>query len=447
MSDNEDDFMCEDEEDYGLEYSEESGSEPDTALENQYYAAKACKADGNLKETLRILQEVVTSETEKGEWGFKALKQMTKINFCQEQYDVMLGHYKNLLAYIKSAVTKNYAEKSINSILDYVSTTKRNDLLLQFYQITLEGLKSAKNERLWFKTNIKVGKLYLDQREFDKLESVIKQLRASCKTDDGAEDQKKGTQLLEIYALEIQMHTEMNNNKALQQLYEQAMSIKGGIPHPLIMGTIRECGGKMFLRIGDFTKAHVNFFEAFKNFDESGSAQRIVCLKYLVLASMLMKSDINPFESQDTKSFSNDPEIVVMVNLVAAYQINNVDLFQQIVAENYESVMSDPFIKEYIEDLLSNMRIEVLLTIIRPYTRVRLDYLAQELKISLDELGRLLVAIIQDGKSDLKIDQTNGYLSKPIDEYANIDVKRYNAFSNMVKQLEGLNAGMREKVM
>lgn len=68
----------------------------------------------------------------------------------------------------------------------------------------------------------------------------------------------------------------------------------------------------MHLRNGDFEKAHTDFFEAFKNYDErfknencnycyicvfSGSARRISCLKYLVLANMLMKSDINPFDS------------------------------------------------------------------------------------------------------------------------------------------------------
>ena len=140
-------------------------------------------------------------------------------------------------------------------------------------------------------------------------------------TDDGDEDQKKATQLLEIYALEIQMYTEQKNNKALQQLYEQSLHIKGGIPHPLIMGTIRECGGKMHLRNEEFTLAHTDFFEAFKNYDESGSPRRISCLKYLVLASMLMKSDINPFDSQETKSFRNEPEIVVMTQLIAAYQV------------------------------------------------------------------------------------------------------------------------------
>jgi hypothetical protein len=56
-------------------------------------------------------------------------------------------------------------------------------------------------------------------------------------------------------------------------------------------------------REGEFEKAHTDFFEAFKNYDESGSPRRTTCLKYLVLANMLMKSGINPFDSQ--VSFSN----------------------------------------------------------------------------------------------------------------------------------------------
>ena len=32
-----------------------------------------------------------------------------------------------------------------------------------------------------------------------------------------------------------------------------------------------ECGGKMHLREGEFSRAHTDFFEAFKNYDESGS--------------------------------------------------------------------------------------------------------------------------------------------------------------------------------
>jgi hypothetical protein len=43
----------------------------------------------------------------------------------------------------------------------------------------------------------------------------------SCQREDGSEDLKKGTQLLEVYAVEIQMYTEQRNNKKLKQLYHK----------------------------------------------------------------------------------------------------------------------------------------------------------------------------------------------------------------------------------
>ena len=47
--------------------------------------------------------------------------------------------------------------------------------------------------------------------------------------------------------------------------------------------------------------------------------RRIQCLKYLVLANMLMNSDINPFDSQEAKPYKNDPEIAALTDLVSAY--------------------------------------------------------------------------------------------------------------------------------
>jgi hypothetical protein len=63
------------------EYSEDSNSEPDVDLENQYYNSKSLKED-DPKAALASFQKVLDLEGhEKGEWGFKALKQMIKINF------------------------------------------------------------------------------------------------------------------------------------------------------------------------------------------------------------------------------------------------------------------------------------------------------------------------------------------------------------------------------
>jgi len=439
--------MSDIDEDYGLEYSDDTGSEPDVQLENQYYAAKGLKTDGDVGGALQAFQRILDLEETKGDWGFKALKQMVKIGYNMENYESMLDNYRQLLGYIKTAVTKNYAEKSINSILDYVSTSKQTGLLQQFYQITLEALKGSKNERLWFKTNTKLGKLYFDMKNFDELKRVLKELRDSCQNELGEDDQKKGTQLLEIYALEIQMYTEMKNNQELQRLYELSLQIKAAIPHPLIMGTIRECGGKMHLRNSEFEKAHIDFFEAFKNYDESGCPRRILCLKYFVLTNMLMKSAINPFDSQETAPFRNESEIVAMTQLVSAYQDNDIKRFEQILAENHEAVMGDAFIREHIEELLSNIRTEIMMQIIKPYRRIKISYLAEELCISQEEVVRLLTEIIHEKTTDLKIDQVNQTVIKINQGQDLLDTERYNAMKRQFDGLDSLLSTLVEKTI
>lgn len=59
------------------------------------------------------------------------------------------------------------------------------ELLQNFYETTLEALKDAKNDRLWFKTNTKLGKLYFDRNDFGKLQKILKQLHQSCQVSVG----------------------------------------------------------------------------------------------------------------------------------------------------------------------------------------------------------------------------------------------------------------------
>merc|ERR1711957_348007 len=198
--------------------------------------------------------EVVSMEESKGEWGFKAHKQMVKLQFKQKNYKEMMVAYKEMLTYIKSAVTRNYSEKVINKVLDLVSGSQQMELLREFY------------------------KMHMGEREW-----------------------------------------EMARN---------------------------------------------DFFEAFKNYDEAGVQRRVQCLKYLVMSTMLTNSDINPFDSQEAKPYKNDPEIIAMTNLVAAYMHNEIREFEKIIKQNARTVMGDPFIKLYIEDLLKNIRTQVLLKVI-----------------------------------------------------------------------------------
>mgnify|MGYP007076403518 CR=1 FL=1 len=57
---------------------------------------------------------------------------------------------------------------------------------------------------------------------------------------------------------------------------QKALAIKSAIPHPRIMGVIRECGGKMHMHERSWADAATDFFEAFKSYDEArrGGARR-----------------------------------------------------------------------------------------------------------------------------------------------------------------------------
>lgn len=160
------------------------------------------------------------------------------------------------------------------------------------------------------------------------------------------------------------------------------------------MGVIKECGGKMWMGERQWSLASSDFFESFRNYDEAGSPQRIQVLKYLVLANMLTGSEVNPFDSQETKPYKSDPQIKAMTDLVDAYQRREVHLAEKILrgwletlaktlaltsacTDNHSTIMDDTFIRSYIGELLRSLRTSYLIDLIKPYTRLELSFLAK----------------------------------------------------------------------
>jgi len=411
---------------YDFEYEdddEEQGGDVD--IENKYYNAKQMKAD-NPEEAIEEFLGVPALEPEKGDWGFKGLKQAIKLEFKLKRYANAVEHYRELLSYVKSAVTRNYSEKSINNMLDYIEKTSEDDeansTIEKFYSLTLDSFQSTNNERLWLKTNIKLARLWFAQKNYRQLTEKLRELHKACQKDDGTDDPSKGTWSLEVYALEIQMYAETRNNKRLKALYQRALRVRSAVPHPKIMGIIRECGGKMHMSEENWKEAKADFFESFRNYDEAGSLQRIQVLKYLVLTTMLMRSDINPFDSQETKPYKNDPRIAAMTDLVDAYQRDDIHGYEKILQTN-QDLLADPFIAENIDEVTRNMRTKAILKLVAPYTRFTLSFISKQLKITLPEVQDILGFLIVDKKLRGKINQQDG----TVEVESSTDIDRVNA--------------------
>jgi PCI domain len=164
----------------------------------------------------------------------------------------------------------------------------------------------------------------------------------------------------------------------------------------------------------DYEEAGKTFFQAFKSYDEAGDASRLRCLKYLVLASMLHASTINPFDSQEARPYRDDVEIVAMTNLVQAFHNNDIQTFESILRQaKGRTLMEDAFIREHIQDLLRTIRTQVLGRLLIPYKRITLQALCTHLNdISVAECEALVVRLIHNGSLHAKIDKTAGILIK-----------------------------------
>jgi len=441
----------------------------DVVLENAYYNAKGLR-DSDMSEAAEAFGKVVTMEhdallAEKndndgggelmmfGPWSFKALKQVVKVRLRTGELDLARDSYRRLLNGISSphcdGVSPNAIEKGIHAMLERVSSlfqgnqnlsksaedstvvATTNDLARHVYDGTLTLFHphtgSCPNERLWCKTNLKYGQLLYEMNETPKLQLVIRDLLKTMHQDDGnsnnpsnnnnnTSSSSSSTNLMEIYALQIQLHSRQKDNKKLRQIFAKAMRVQGGIPHPRTLALIQELGGKMHMASREFEAAGKTFFQAFKSYDEAGDVARLRCLKYLVMASMLHASSINPFDSQEVRPYRDDPEIKAITNLVEAFQGNEIERFEGILARNEGRVMDDEFIREHIGDLKRTIRRQVMREVIRPYTRISLKAISKALNgIPIVDVESLLVGLILDGKAKGRIDQVNGVLIKEVE--------------------------------
>ena len=475
--------------DYGSDAEEmDEANEEAVQVENTFYDAEDIR-DSNPAKSLELYRKVVALEESAGqdkvEYRFKALEAIVQLNFRLGKYDDMVSSYETLLSLMDS-VTRNESADSINKILDTISNTTAADAgpaapdsdamdvdsgagtsagesngsgnssnniangsgpaqtLARMYEITLDVLKRTNNDRLWFNTNIKMGKMYLMHRDYARLAQVVRELHAALTSGASKEDANRGSYLLEVYALEIAMYGATQQKTKLREAYAKSQQLNAAIQDPRIMGTIHEAGGKMLMEEGAWKQAYDELFDGFRAYQEAGNPRARQCLKLVVLANMIALSTISPFDSQEAKVYKDDPEIQAMVRLRSAFENNDINEFERVLNDRRSKVLDDPTIKKYVVELLRKIRSQVLLRLVRPYNRVKIGFLANEVNIPEKQVEELLVDLIMDGQLDAKIDQQAGILVNSARSAA--ASKKYVALQNWVASLGALRANLHARV-
>lgn len=441
---------------YSDEEEEEKGSDELIEIENAFYEGEDCRSEDPTK-ACEMFERVVSLESTRPvvKWRFKALEHLVVLHQRLGRLESMFAKYKEMLE-LAPCVTRNECGESVNGVLEAIASDGKLDAesLAQMYEITFEALKASNNERLWFNTNVKVGKIYLEQKRYDKVALVVKELRSSVKADDPT----RGSSLLEVYALEIQLCSATGNSARLKKMYPKTLNLDAAVADPRIMGVIREEGGKMYMSDGEWLSAYNEFYEGFRAYQEAGNSRAKKCLKYVVLANMLALSDINPFDAREAKAYQEEREITAMKRLRLAYDANDLDAFEATLKDRQARILDDPFIMSFVDPLRNKMREQVLLNLVKPYKRIKLDFLAKHLGQTRDQISALLVDMILDDRIDGKIDQINAHLILKRQSFSNDpnstsaehllteNNKRYEALERWADALDSLSHSLSNRI-
>lgn len=264
-------------------------------LENMYYEADTLSRR-EPKKALEMFLKVLALEKSSNDFenelflSFKCLKHLVALELQLCKFQTMLCHYRELLS-MANLVLPNELGESINSILNLVSGCTVDDGTAEnLYDVTREYLCSKNSEfesRMYFDVSLRMAERALSKKDCIRAELLADELHAKCKLN-GEDDFSKGSTLLSIYALRLRILSEQGNSGAMLSIFQRTRAIDPGFREAKNMAPIHECWGKTYGFDGDWDSAYTELWEAFLLYQQLGSCRAKQCLKYVVLADMVL---------------------------------------------------------------------------------------------------------------------------------------------------------------
>ena len=472
-SDGEDDpFGVDDGDPFGNDEEEEEEDQNDNTaidLENSYYEADDLYGQGDLEEALKKYEHVVEIEADPknkdilenlndGPWSFKSLSKIVLIHTKQGNTQKLLDSYRKLLSIMNEIyVTTNQREEAIGDTLSNPALAQKHDpdTIEVLYKETLGTLKPT--GRLWFRTSLSQARLYLNGNKDNLVELVpqkLQYLKDTCRDEKTGEFLRdRASDLLEVYEVEMNYLLRIKNFSRMRHIYPRtrAKNMTSAVEDSRTMGPLRESGGRMWLHFRNFSKAYNEFFDSFKAYEEAGKSHEAkLCIKYLVVANILdAGGHVNPFAAREISAYvQNASDVEALQNLREAFQNNDIEKYESILRCSQVGIVSDSFLKTYVEDLKDACRVKVLKRRIRPYRRVRLQFLCDQLGDDTDmkKTRNLLNRLILDGDLEGRVDEVEGSYENPVQKKASAeDVSvgvRYGPMMEWSKKLDAVRVAV-----
>eukprot|EP00471_Norrisiella_sphaerica_P007696 CAMPEP_0184493414 /NCGR_PEP_ID=MMETSP0113_2-20130426/25934_1 /TAXON_ID=91329 /ORGANISM="Norrisiella sphaerica, Strain BC52" /LENGTH=607 /DNA_ID=CAMNT_0026878659 /DNA_START=115 /DNA_END=1938 /DNA_ORIENTATION=- len=349
-----------------------------------------------------------------------------------ETYDHVFNFAKN------PSISESDFRTAILGVLNSAVELRQKQSLhstVSIFSKTLAKLSSLGNQTLWDETSFKLCALYSSEGDLKNAEKVLETVHRKCQVN-GEDDLTKPDQLCEIYArmAQIRIDSRSEDDGFLQNIYNKTHVLKSNVMDPKNDSILKECWGKKFGNEGHWEKAYAYFFKAFKNYQTIGhSTNAKRCLQYAVMTNMLCDTTENPFEQQEARVYKTDPQIQAINNLRDAYDKCDVGRFNSSI----KSLQPDWYMRKHLNAVVRDFQERAICDTIRPYQRVRIEFLSSNLGVNKESVLDILIQLILDGKINGKINEVEGILDmRKTSRLNSAEKAKYEALSNWVDGLE-----------
>lgn len=208
---------------------------------------------------------------------------------------------------------------------------------------------------------------------------------------------------LEFIIINIQYLNKVNEIDECEKLYFEADKLNKEkiIKDNRINAIISEEAGKYFFRLEKYAQALENFKDAYKSYQDSGSARANEILKLLILCFMLQRNDEVIIDTEESKRYPDDKLLANMVELKEAFDRLDIKKINFIVMRKLALEENDFLIKDNLNDIIRNLRINYLLKKLALYANISLATIEKEMELDCNTLKCLVNQLSSIGSIDV----------------------------------------------
>lgn len=340
----------------------------------------------------------------------KAIYNLASIFSEKRLADELITLLESILPILKEIPQKSKTAKIVRTIFDFTTKIPGNEeKLIELCEKIVEWCIENKRTFLRHRIQTKLAELlYLKNKFTDALTLLNELLFEMKKLDDK-------NMLVEIQLVESQVYHALHNiPKSKASLTSVKTACTSIYIAPSLQANIDLQSGIISAEEKDFNTAYSYFYESFEGFNslaEVGNAGR--ALKYMLMTKIMLNKPedaLNLLNSQISLKYQSR-DLECMREIAKAVKNQNLLDFEKAKVEFSEVLLADLNVLDvHIENLYETLLEKNLIKIIEPYSEVQIDYIAEQIGLSVPSVQQKLSEMILDQKIEGTLDQGRGCL-------------------------------------